>query len=590
MKKSLRVLIVEDSKDDTEVIRLEFKRRGYAIEWDRVENSEDMKKALKKQQWDLIVSDYSMPHFNGLEALELAREKCSDLPFILVSGAIGEETAVEVMKKGAHDYIMKDSLVRLVPAVERELKDAAIRREKRKADKALRESEKKFRVITENSADAIFITNQKGEYIYVNKAASDMLGYTQNELTKMSIPDISPRYTDDGPPKEFRQLLETGNLFSEIELQRKDGTIVSVEINAVILPNKMIFGSCRDIVERKKAEKALKESEERYQLAVDATQDGIWDWDITTGVDYFSPRWCEIIGYSYDDLELPHDYDSWASRIHPDDYERVQDALKAHIEEGKEYNVDYRHRHKSGKFRWQNSKGKVIFDDDGKPIRMVGCIRDITEKKKTDEKIKKDIKEKEIMLHEIHHRVKNNMQIITSLIRLQSQDLKNEEDKEKFMVTQNRIRAMALIHENLYESSNLSQINFSKYVKRMTTHLRAVHSTLSDRVKFNIDAEKIILDINQAIPCGLIINELVTNSLTHGFPKGKKGSISVNINADKKGNVTLIVADSGVGLPSKFNFQNPKALGMRLVSDLVKQLKGTIKLMREKGTIVTINF
>ncbi|MBL7174610.1 MAG: response regulator [Desulfobacteraceae bacterium] len=147
----------------------------------------------------------------------------------------------------------------------------------------------------------------------------------------------------------------------------------------------------KEVLEERVQEKmiALRDSVERYDLAVSATLDGIWDWNILTNEEYYSPRWYEILGYSNDDPELPHVYDSWVSRIHPDDYERVMNALKEHLEGGKIYNVDYRHRHRSGEYRWQNSRGQAIFNENGKPVRMTGCIRDITEQKKTEEEKKR---------------------------------------------------------------------------------------------------------------------------------------------------------------------------------------------------------
>jgi PAS domain S-box-containing protein len=144
----------------------------------------------------------------------------------------------------------------------------------------------------------------------------------------------------------------------------------------------------REVDERKKAEDALRESEERFRIAINATKDGIWEWDIQTHQEFFSPRWCEIIGYSFDDPELPHTYNSWESRIHPDDHDRVLIAMTNHLEKGTRYDVEYRHRHKSGEYRWQGSKGQAVLDESGKPIKMVGSIFDITERKQNEEKIK----------------------------------------------------------------------------------------------------------------------------------------------------------------------------------------------------------
>jgi diguanylate cyclase (GGDEF)-like protein/PAS domain S-box-containing protein len=148
-----------------------------------------------------------------------------------------------------------------------------------------------------------------------------------------------------------------------------------------------ISGIMRDITERKRAETALKEDAERLSLVLDATQEGVWEWDMVTNQAFHSPRWCEIIGYSYDDPELPHHFDAWKDRIHPDDVDRVIQVLDNHIAKGTAFNIDYRHLHKSGEYRWQNSRGKVIRNQDQKPVRMVGCIQDISKRKQMEAKL-----------------------------------------------------------------------------------------------------------------------------------------------------------------------------------------------------------
>jgi two-component sensor histidine kinase len=214
---------------------------------------------------------------------------------------------------------------------------------------------------------------------------------------------------------------------------------------------------------------------------------------------------------------------------------------------------------------------------------------EIAERRKVEEQLRTSIQEKEVMLREIYNRVKNNMQIVSSLLRLQSNNIKSEKLLEMFKVAHNRIKSMALVHEGLYRSKDLARIDFSDYVKRLTTHLFSVYSPVSKNINLKLEVEEIYFDINTAIPCGLIINELVTNSLKHAFSKGEPGEVCVKIdgNLDR---YTVIVKDTGKGFPEDKDFLMTETLGMQLVTDLVKQLNGTIRLDRSSGTKIMISF
>ncbi len=214
---------------------------------------------------------------------------------------------------------------------------------------------------------------------------------------------------------------------------------------------------------------------------------------------------------------------------------------------------------------------------------------EIAERKKAEEQLRKSIEEKEVMLREIYDRVKNNMQIVSSLLRLQSNNIKSEKLLEMFKVAHNRIKSMALVHEGLYRSKDLARIDFSDYAKKLTTHLFSVYSPVSGNIGLKLEVEEIYFDINTAIPCGLIINELVTNSLKHAFPEGEPGEICVKID-DNLDKYTVIVKDSGKGFPGDVDFLIAETLGMQLVTDLVKQLNGTIRLDRRNGTKFKITF
>jgi len=219
--------------------------------------------------------------------------------------------------------------------------------------------------------------------------------------------------------------------------------------------------------------------------------------------------------------------------------------------------------------------------------------------KKTEEQIKESLSEKEVLLREIHHRVKNNLQIISSLFRLQAAHIRDKHDIEIFKESQSRVRSMALIHERLYQSKDLAKIDFAEYTKKLVTHLLSSYAIYPDAITLDVSVDDVFLSIDIAIPCGLIINELVSNCLKHAFPGGAKGKIRVELHTAKdlpvqnaqQGNMfTLIVSDSGVSFPEDLDFRSTETLGLELVTTLVKQLNGTIEFSRSGGTEFKITF
>ena len=223
---------------------------------------------------------------------------------------------------------------------------------------------------------------------------------------------------------------------------------------------------------------------------------------------------------------------------------------------------------------------------------------EITIRKRGEEQIKTSLREKEVLLKEIHHRVKNNLQVICSLLHLQSRKIKDQEALELFKESQNRVKSMALIHEKLYRSEDFANINFAEYIKSLTTHLLQTYRTKGSPINLKINVEEISLTIETAIPCGLIINELVSNSLKYAFPEGREGEINIEF-FPNDGNVipegddlkyTLKVSDNGIGFPEDLDFRNTQSLGLQLVNNLTNQLDGTIVLGRTGGTTFSITF
>ena len=228
-----------------------------------------------------------------------------------------------------------------------------------------------------------------------------------------------------------------------------------------------------------------------------------------------------------------------------------------------------------------NSKGKVT------EISLVA--HDITEKKLTEKEVLNSLKEKEVLLKEVHHRVKNNLQVISSILNLQSSFVTDEATLDILEESRNRIRSMAIIHENLYQTSNFSSINFSNYLSNLTNDLISTYQVQEDKIELKLDLQEVAIALDQAIPCGLMINEIITNALKYAFPNNMKGTVLISMREEKE-IVTLCVEDNGIGLPKGFNYLESETLGLQLVATLVEQLEGTLILESDKGTKFLITF
>jgi two-component sensor histidine kinase len=222
--------------------------------------------------------------------------------------------------------------------------------------------------------------------------------------------------------------------------------------------------------------------------------------------------------------------------------------------------------------------------------RTKELMLEIVERKYAEAQIKESLQEKEMLLREIHHRVKNNLQVISSLLYLQSKNVTTKKALEMFGESRNRVKTMALIHEKLYQSNDLSKIDFADYIQSLSYQLFHSYGLHSDKATIQVDVDKTPLDIDKAIHCGLIINELVSNSLKYAFPNGKKGKISVRLYNEIGNKVILIVSDNGVGMPKDMDLKKTKTLGLQLVDALVHQLGGKIELSFEGGTTFKIDF
>jgi two-component sensor histidine kinase len=250
----------------------------------------------------------------------------------------------------------------------------------------------------------------------------------------------------------------------------------------------------------------------------------------------------------------------------------------------------YRIRHKDGEVRWVRERASGVYDSEGNLLFIDGFIQDITESQKNDEQIRASLREKEALLKEIHHRVKNNLQIVTSLLNLQVDRLSDPAVVSELRESQNRVRSMALVHETLYTTGNLGRINLAEYVHALCRHLFRSFGVDSSNIRLVLDVATISLDLERTIPFGLIINELVSNALKYAFKPGKSGEIVVSLSRQSNENYVLRVKDDGIGFGDDFDIEKATSLGLKLIEDLTHQLSGTLAVSRGKGAAICITF
>lgn len=446
---SIRVLILEDRAEDAELMLHELRRSCFEPAWQRVDTEAAYLEQLRPSP-DVILADYRMPSLDAPRALELLQGRELDIPFIVVSGAIGEDVAVAMMRQGATDYLLKDRLRRLGPAVRRALADKQLRKDTLQAEKALHASEARFYSFMSHTPALAFIKDERGRILYINQACELAWQRTPGECE--------------------------GKLDAELWPEGYAGRIRAHDLSV------LLNGAPSRVLEEQPA------------------HDG-----------------------------------------------RLRQML-------------------SFRFPFSDAEGALL----------LGVVAiDITEQVRTERALAAAVTAKAALLKEVHHRVKNNLQVVSSLLSMQADLLPGNGLAGVLNETQRRVEAMAMIHERLHSTDDTDLVDFREYVEALARELCYAYGVNRNRVHLHLDLGAVELGLNQAIPCGLILNELLTNAVKYAFPEGRRGEILVVLGCDESGWVTLRVTDNGVGMPGGFDWKQSRSLGLRIVDILARQLDGS---------------
>ena len=458
--------------------------------------------------------------------------------------------------------------------------------DRKTAEEKTEESEKRFRQIIARSDAGYFFIDKDGIFRDVNEAWAKMYKYDSTDEIIGKHFSVVQRIDDLEAVDEFVGGIMKGDpAYMTGEFSRKcnddsDGYHTFSSWPVVQSGEPLgIEGFIIDTTDRRLAEDELRESEERYRQLLSATFEGIV---ITKkgGFITWNKRFESLFGYNSSDILNMKVIDI----VFPGDRDLVKNNILS------DYDKPYEHRmiRKDGSVSYVEVHGQKI-SYQGEPARLT-AIHDITERKKIEDNLKLSLDEKEILLKEVHHRSKNNMQLISSLIGLQSEKIKDNQALDLFRDLENRIQTMALIHQKLYQSQDISKVDFNEYIKALMSEIEESQGANSSGIEISINIKGISLNIQKSIPCALLINELITNIYKYAFPEGKKGKINIDFVQEKKGYYKLTISDNGVGLPKGLNIEKTDTLGLQLVDSLTKQLNGTIQIGKGKGASFIIKF
>ena len=447
----------------------------------------------------------------------------------------------------------------------------------------------------EQSPSVVVITDLQGDIEYVNPKFTELTGYKKEEVLGKNPRILKSGHFRDKIYKEmWEQISNGGEWRGEFHNKKKNGDLYweAASISSIRDSNREIkhyLAVKEDITERKSIEEALSKSEQRLEDVQKVAQIGTWEWDSNNKKAFWSDENYRIMGFEPGETEPSHEL--FQSFIHPDDKERVFKAADNSRANHKENNEVFRIILRDGTVKYVNDWSHYSYNTDGKLIYSTGLMQDITLNVENEIKLKSSLEEKNALLRELYHRTKNNMQVISAMLNLSSSKLDNNEVSEVFTDLNNRIQSMSLVHEKLYQSQNLSSINLKEYIMDLCSSIEASYKRTNCKISFIYNLEEISILIDAAVPLGLIINELISNSFKHAFPGRGKGEIYISLNLLNNSILKLEITDNGIGLGSDFNLDNLETLGLQTVYAIGSdQLHGNIELDTSSGFKFSLEF
>ena len=543
-----------------------------------------------KATYDDALNGIKDGSFDDRAEVKMIRPKDGEILDVELDGGLQEDGAVMLV---LHDISSRKMLAReqlraqVAEEMNRQLQTEITEREK--AEQNLIQIQKYTNSIINSSLDMIVATDNANRITEFNPAAEATFGYAREEVMGK---DLGMLFSDEEEMDDVLESIKKDEGFaSEIVNKKKNNSLFITYLSASILKDDDgnavgSMGVSRDITALKKAEEELKLSEERHRAIYDQAYIGIARIAKIGRFLLVNERLCQMLGYSAEEMYRQTFYDLTLTEEVEDSLKNWDSLLSGEIDN---FSREQTYLHKNGDHISTNVTVSLVRDTKGNPNYYVAVFEEITERKAQERALKESLAEKEILLKEVHHRVKNNMQVITSILNLQSAYINDEGALQMLKESQDRIKSMSLIHESLYQSNILSQVNISEYVTNICKNLYHSYLRPEGGIQLDFDMDEVHLNLDTSIPCGLILNELMSNAMKYAFTGLDEGKITVGLRR-KEERFVLSVEDNGVGLPDGFVIEESDSLGLQLVSTLVTQIGGELVIHSKEPTKFTIDF
>jgi PAS domain S-box-containing protein len=460
--------------------------------------------------------------------------------------------------------------------------------EHRKAEKALLESEVKFRNMSEQIREMIYLTDDKGKLYYISPASMTIFGFSPQEMEGNLFMKYLKKTEIPKAIKEFLKTILSGSPVIDLQLKmkHKSGKIFIGELAGTSYKSedfKGTIGVIRDISRQVESESEIIQAKDTAERYLDLAGNMILSLNKVGEIELINQKGLEILEYSRDEILGKSWFDTCISK---EDVSQVKDVFQKIILGKAEFVKHFENEviTKNGEKKiisWYNT---LLRDKKGKIDSILSSGMDITERIEFETKIINNLKEKDILLRELYHRTKNNMQVITSMLSMQARKSDNDEIRSLFKEVNNRIRSMSLVHQKLYESQDLSRINLKDYIQDLVKLLAQTYSLSSNNITFKFELEDLFIMIDTAVPLGLIINELISNVFKHAFPDEAKGILNIHLYKEDNNKINIVIKDNGIGIPIGLDLRKNDTMGLRTMFILAEhQLKGNVTYESKNG-------